>query len=120
MSRAPAGPKRARARPRRPRLPLAIFWTDRALRDLEAIRDFIARDSIPAADRWVARLIAAAAQAATAPLAARQVPEIGRSDVRELLLRSYRIVYRVSGDHIDVLTVFEGHRLFPTDVEPTG
>ena len=120
MSRAPAGPKRARARPRRPRLALAIFWTDRALRDLEAIRDFIARDNMPAADRWVAGLIGAVARAATAPLAARQVPEIGRSDVRELLLRSYRIVYRVSGDHIDVLTVFEGHRLFPTDVEPTG
>jgi plasmid stabilization system protein ParE len=101
-------------------LALVIFWTDRALRDLEAIRDFIARDNIPAADRWVARLIAAAEQTASAPLAARQVPEIGRSDVRELLLRSYRIVCRVSDGHIAVLTVFEGHRLFPTDVEPAG
>jgi len=101
-------------------LALAILWTDRALRDLEAIRDFIARGNIQAADRWVARLIAAAEQAATAPLAARQVPEVGRSDVRELLLRSYRIVYRVRDDHIDVLTVFEGHRLFPMDVDPAG
>jgi toxin ParE1/3/4 len=120
VSRSPARPKEARARPHRAYLPLAIFWTDRALADLEATRDFIARDNRPAADRWVARLMAAVERAATAPLAARQVPEIGRIDVREVLLRTYRLVYLVSGDRIVVLTVFEGHRLFPTDVDPAG
>ncbi|MBN2197229.1 MAG: type II toxin-antitoxin system RelE/ParE family toxin [Polyangiaceae bacterium] len=37
--------------------------------------------------------------------------EIGRDDVRETFLRSYRIVYRVEDGGITVLTVFEGHRL---------
>jgi hypothetical protein len=31
--------------------------------------------------------------------------------------RTYRVVYRVRGDRIEVLTIFEGHRLFPRDVE---
>ncbi len=35
-----------------------------------------------------------------------------------MLLRSYRIVYRVVRDGIEVLTVFEGHRLFPRDAVP--
>lgn len=42
-----------------------------------------------------------------------RVPEIDRDDVREVLLRGYRIVYRVLEHEIHVLTVFEGHRLFP-------
>jgi mRNA-degrading endonuclease RelE of RelBE toxin-antitoxin system len=39
------------------------------------------------------------------------VTEIGRDDIRETFLRSYRIVYRVDDGGITVLTVFEGHRL---------
>ena len=41
------------------------------------------------------------------------VPEIEAEDVREVFLRSYRIVYRVLDDELYVLTVFEGHRLLP-------
>jgi len=50
------------------------------------------------------------------PLAGRRVPEIRREDVREVFLRSYRIVYRVMSERIDIVTVFEGHRIFPADV----
>jgi plasmid stabilization system protein ParE len=38
------------------------------------------------------------------------VPEAGREDVREVFLRTYRIIYRVAGEDLRVLTVFEGHR----------
>jgi len=31
---------------------------------------------------------------------------------------NYRIVYLVGQDAIEVLTVFEGHRLFPSEVAP--
>lgn len=50
------------------------------------------------------------------PRAGRRVPEIGRDDIREVLLKSYRIVCLVATSGITVLTVFEGHRLFPRDV----
>ena len=48
------------------------------------------------------------------------MPELGRDDVREMVLRSYRIVYRVAAGRLVVLTVFEGHRLFPDDLEPSS
>jgi len=35
-------------------------------------------------------------------------------NVREVFLRTYRIVYRVVDDGIVVLTIFEGHRLLGT------
>ena len=97
-----------------------IRWTERALADLEAIGDYIARDKPIAAARWVQQLIAVAERAAVAPLGGRRVPEFARDDIRELRKRTYRVVYRVTATCVDVLTVFEGHRLFPDDVVVPG
>jgi plasmid stabilization system protein ParE len=94
----------------------AVVWTDRALSDLEAVGDFIAADNPRAAERWVGLLMATAERAAGAPIAGRRVPELGRDEVREIFKRTYRIVYRVMSDRIEILTVFEGHRRFPSDV----
>jgi plasmid stabilization system protein ParE len=73
----------------------------------------IARDDRGAAARWVARLVRIAEKTAKAPFAGRRVPELNRDDVRETFLRTYRLVYRVTATRIEILTVFEGHRLFP-------
>lgn len=52
------------------------------------------------------------------PFGGRGVPELARTDLREVFLRSYRIVYRVAGDDTRILTIFEGHRrLRPADVD---
>ena len=91
----------------------SIKWTERAVADLRAIDDYIGADNPAAAERWVGRLIAKAEAAARLPLAGRVVPEKARPDIREVFLRTYRIVYRVREDGILVLTVLEGHRLFP-------
>lgn len=95
-----------------------VVWTDRALRDLTRIDDYIAADDARAADRWVDKLIAAAERAGRLPASGRIVPERKRPDLREVLVRTYRLVYRIRGMHIEVLTVFEGHMLLPEDVEP--
>ena len=39
------------------------------------------------------------------------MPELGREEIREVLLRNYRLVYLVQEDAILILAVFEGHRL---------
>ncbi|MCA9656319.1 MAG: type II toxin-antitoxin system RelE/ParE family toxin [Myxococcales bacterium] len=89
---------------------MAVVWTERARDDLRDIFAFIAQDDRNAAARWVDRLVQRAELAATMPFAGRTLPELSRQDIREVLVRSYRIVYRVSSDDIRVLTVFEGHR----------
>ena len=85
--------------------------------DLEAIGSFIAMDNPGAARRWVEALMALALRAAATPLAGRRVPEMANDSIREVFQRSYRLVYRVRDRRIEVLTVFEGHRLFPNDLE---
>jgi plasmid stabilization system protein ParE len=112
--------ERPPAHRRRARRLLPVVWTDRALSDLEAIGDYIASDDLGAAQCWVMRLIAVAARAAAAPQAGRRVPELGRDDIREVFLRSYRVVYRVTAKRLEVVTVFEGHRLFPHDLDPAS
>jgi len=95
-----------------------VVWTRRALSDLEAIGDYIARDSRRAAERWIARLIAAAERASSSPRAGRRVPELARDDLREVFVKTYRIVYLAGRDRVRILTVFEGHRRFPDDLDP--
>ena len=95
---------------------MRVRWTRPAARDLDAIGDFIAQDNPGAARRWVARLKERVRDAAPNPYSGRKVPELDRDDVREVFLGSYRLVYRIYPAWIDVITVFEGHRLFPVEV----
>lgn len=50
------------------------------------------------------------------PQAGRMVPELNRSEIRELIRGSYRIVYRIRGEAIEILTVFRASRLLANDI----
>ncbi len=54
------------------------------------------------------------------PEQGRRLPEIPESGLRELIVDNYRIVYRRTPKAVEVLTVFEGHRLLRPDELPTG
>ena len=96
----------------------SIRWSARAMRDVDQIATYIARDNPKAAREWIAKLRKTAENAARMPLAARIVPEIQRDDVREVFLRSYRIVYGVRDDHILVFTIFGGGKQLPDAAVP--
>ena len=89
----------------------AILWSERARRDLFEIGDFIARDKPGAASKLVREILDAVGRTALFPTSGRIVPEIGRSDIREVILGNYRIVYQLNESTIVVLTVFESHSL---------
>jgi len=90
-----------------------VLWTEQAFARLAEIETYIAADDPTVARRFVARLIERASRLAKAPHMGRSVPELPESKLRELIEGNYRIVYRVRGKTIQVLTVFEGHRRFP-------
>jgi addiction module RelE/StbE family toxin len=91
-----------------------IRWTDQAIADLAAIRGFIEQDSHHYAAVVVARLIRAVDRLNDFPQAGRVVPEFERTDVREIVIRPYRIVYRLVRDNeIDILTVAHSAKLMP-------
>jgi addiction module RelE/StbE family toxin len=94
---------------------MKLLWTEKARRDLLAIGRYIAQDNPRAARSWLERLRIHAKKAAMNPLAGRTVPEFSNTEIREVILRNYRIVYRVCDKAIHILTVFESHRLFLYD-----
>ena len=91
---------------------MKVTWSREAGENLAEIEDFIARDSLERAVRFVDALIDhAEAILADNPRSGRVVPEISNADIRELIYRGFRIVYRFKGNALEILTVFEGHRL---------
>jgi plasmid stabilization system protein ParE len=93
---------------------LKVIWTEQALVRLIEIQDFIARANPDAAERLVRRLVERGDGLSKFPEMGRSVPELPGTGIRELIEGHYRIVYRIQAKVIQVLTVFEGHRQFPT------
>lgn len=54
-----------------------ITWAPQAIEDVEAIRVYVARDSVHYADLLVERLVSAVARLENHPLSGRVVPEVG-------------------------------------------
>ena len=88
-----------------------VRWTLQAADDLEAIVAFIGQDSLRYARFFAMDVLAAVDRLTTFPYSGRVVPEQGDSAIREIILGSYRIVYRVKGDFVQILTVCHGSRL---------
>jgi toxin ParE1/3/4 len=52
------------------------------------------------------------------PLSGRVVPEFNQEDVRELIVRNYRVVYQLIGEDIGIIRVHHGARLLHrSDIE---
>jgi plasmid stabilization system protein ParE len=91
---------------------MSVIWSREAGENLADAEEFIARDSPERAARFVdAIIVHTEAILSDNPRSGRVVPETGNPDIRELIYRGYRIVYRLNGDRIEIFTVFEGHRL---------
>jgi len=84
-----------------------VFWTPEAESRLEDIEAYIAKDSPAAAKEVIAR------QLETAPLSGHEIPEYREKKLRELLERPYRIIYRVTEERIEILTVMHYRQLLP-------
>jgi len=70
-----------------------VSWTSQALDDVEAICLFIARDAPRYAEVFADRVFRVTDRLARFPRSGRVVPEIGREDIREIIVQSYRVIY---------------------------
>jgi toxin ParE1/3/4 len=89
-----------------------VVWSAAALDDLQDIAEFIERDSAHYAEAVVDKIVALARDLPNFPMRGRVVPELGRDDVRERFVFSYRVVYWVRADALVVVNVIHGHRLY--------
>jgi plasmid stabilization system protein ParE len=95
-----------------------VSWTPQAADDFEDICLFIARDTPQIAAAFADRVVTAADRLESHPRLGRVVSELGLDRIREILVGSYSVIYRVRNDEVHVLTVHHGARLLDASKIP--
>jgi toxin ParE1/3/4 len=84
---------------------MRVVWSARARSRLAEIHAYIAESSKPRASQVIDRLLARSEQLAVAPRSAPRLVGPFDGEIRELLERPFRLVYRVEADQVVILTV---------------
>jgi toxin ParE1/3/4 len=87
-----------------------VIWSPSALSDIDAIAEYIARDSADRAALFVTRLLDATDRLSAFPDSGRVIPEIGDPACREIPVATYRIMYRIEGAEVWIAGVVHGAR----------
>lgn len=89
-----------------------VKWTLPAKTDLKRIHDYIAEDSKFYARRVVDDIVENTEKLNTLPEIGRVVPELDDENIREILIYSYRLIYEIKKEAIEILAVVHGRRDF--------
>ena len=73
---------------------MKVYWTLNAIKHLTNIYDYIALNSPTYARRMVDRITQRSEQISTQPFSGRKVPEYETEDIRELIEKPYRTLFR--------------------------
>ena len=88
-----------------------LIWSPQAIADIQALAEYIARDSTVYAESTVDRILQAPERLIQFPKLGRVVPEKNDDSIRELFVFQYRIIYEVHVSEIHILTVVHGKRM---------
>lgn len=92
---------------------MKIVWTPLALERVNDIADYIAENNVEAAKVWLLDIFAAVDRLQNFPESGRIVPEMKRPNLREVIFKDYRIIYRVERKQVAVLTVRHSKQRLP-------
>jgi addiction module RelE/StbE family toxin len=94
-----------------------VIWSNPAKDDLKKIHDYIAKDSKFYAIKVSQEFIEESENLKEFPKMGRVVPEIGDANIRELFLYSYRLIYEISPDKVEILAIIHGRKDFYSALE---
>jgi len=92
-----------------------VIWSPLAIERLAEITDYIAQDNPSAAEKWVQNIFKRVEHLQRFPEIGRLVPELSRPDIREILFKNYRIIYRIESQQLSILTIRHGKQLLSGD-----
>ena len=91
-----------------------VIWSPEAKGDLNESCEYIARTSSESqAGSFAARVLAVVESIGLLPYSGWVVSEYGEVAIRERLSGKHRIIYRVDGDTVRVLTIIRGAKKLP-------
>lgn len=89
-----------------------VNWSKPAEVDLRQIYEYIKKDSKFYAKKVCQEIVDKSEILNTFPEVGRVVPELGEPKIRELLIYSYRLIYEIFPDKIEVLALIHSKRNF--------
>ncbi len=88
-----------------------IKWTKNALEELDDIASYISKDSPKYAQILVTQIYEMVSHLEQFPKFGRKVPEYNDPNLREILYKSYRIIYLIKLGHLEIISISHGSRL---------
>ena len=88
-----------------------ITWTDTAQNNLIEIREYVRLDSPLQADLLIEGIFTKAQVLMQFPEIGKKLSELPQHSYRELLFKSYRIIYKIEAETVYILTVYHSARL---------
>jgi toxin ParE1/3/4 len=89
-----------------------VIWAPTAQAHLQQAASYIAQDSVVASARLVQLAIERSGSLQTMAGRGRIVPELGIKSLRELFVKPYRLIYRISDRHVYIVAFIHGSRDF--------
>ena len=94
-----------------------VEWMPSAKRHLSGIFEHISKNSIYYAHEMVEEFLEESAKLDQFPMAGRMVPEFNETNVREVFIYSYRLMYRITSKQIEVVAIIHGKRHFQPELD---
>lgn len=92
---------------------MKVIWSRLARERVNEIADYIAEHDTEAARLFLIEIFGVVARLESFPNSGRVVPERKRPNIREIIFRNYRVVYRVESKRVSILTVRHGKQRLP-------
>ncbi|MEK7679043.1 MAG: type II toxin-antitoxin system RelE/ParE family toxin [Deltaproteobacteria bacterium] len=87
-----------------------VIWSYEAADDLDALAEYIAKDSSYYAAAFSREILDASRSLSEFSERGRIVPELGNPKIRELLIRDYRLIYSMEQSRVVILALVHGSR----------
>ncbi|NVM34218.1 MAG: type II toxin-antitoxin system RelE/ParE family toxin [Candidatus Lokiarchaeota archaeon] len=88
-----------------------IEWSQTSENDLNEIIDYIAQDSLEYALSFYEEVREKVENLVQFPKMGRKVPELDDPNIRELILRNYRLIYRIFEEKVQIIRLIHGSRI---------
>ncbi len=95
---------------------MMVYWTPGAHARLLEIQAYLKEHAPAVADATTVKLARRALELGALPAMGKQLQRYRPTEVRELLERPYRLIYRVTPMQVEILTVLHYRQLMPADL----
>jgi len=89
---------------------MKIIWTKSAVINLEDIKNYISQDSEFYAVELIEKIFGAVEKLSIFPRLGREVPEIKKENIREIIFGNYRILYRIDTEVLYIIAIIHAAR----------